>query len=95
MDFVNPDMDEKLHPIYLIWDEITYPFPSLNGAVEGIPFQKETLLEWANTMNDEITSVVWYIDKNSGIFSVQFVFTRVMKIMSFYNFVYLRKRRIS
>ena len=32
MDYLNPDMDEWLHPLYIMWEEITYPFPSLNGA---------------------------------------------------------------
>ena len=44
---------------------------------------KETLLEWVNILRDEITDVLWYCDKNSGILPSRFFFTRVMKMMSF------------
>ena len=36
MDYLNPDMGELLHPSYIKWDEITYPFPIHDGAVKHL-----------------------------------------------------------
>ena len=42
----------------------------------------QTLLEWANILHDEITGIVWYYAKNSGICTVHIYFNRVIKMMS-------------
>ena len=34
----------------------------------------ETVLEWANILHDKIKGVVWFCNKNSGIFTVQTFF---------------------
>ena len=28
----HPNIDMQLHPLYRVWDEITYPFPNFNGT---------------------------------------------------------------
>ena len=36
----------------------------------------KTFLEWACIFRDKITGVVWYCDKNLGIFTIQIFFHR-------------------